>query len=430
VGGCTLEAAEAVCGDCGFAISDFGLDVKLEAIQKPILQIQNGPLLEGIAALMNQSLLRREEELAGQPRFGMLETIHEFAAECLAASGEEAAIRRRHARFFLALAERMECERSGPSRGVWVRRLQADYDNLRAVLDWGEAHGEAQVALRLAHMRGALWAAGVRRSEGWQCLARLLAGEDTQEPTAERARALYLASELVAVLGDPGRAEQLQQECQAIWRELGDKIGIARSLLHLAGYARFRCDHARARSLWDESLGVAQEVADKETIAYVLVYGTSIVMALGDPALARVYFEQGLALAQELGHKVMTAAAHEDLARVDRSQGEWAAAEARLRKSLTLLRDAAFLSHIPDMLVSLAGLAAVQGHAERAARLFGAAEALGEAMEIQRSLSVQSAFEGDITCARTALSEETFAAAWAEGRALSLDQSIDYALEA
>jgi tetratricopeptide (TPR) repeat protein len=233
---------------------------------------------------------------------------------------------------------------------------------------------------------------------------------------------------LAGASGDYGPEQQFHQECLAIQRELGDKRGIARSLLNLAYAARHLCNYAWAGTLVEKSLVVAQETGDKPVIAYVLGYGGWILAAQDDHALARSYLEGCLALSQELGGKGQAAVAHGALALVDRAQGDRASAWAHLRESLALHRDSGFQRWIPDTLISAAGLAAVQGQGERAARLFGAAEALRAALEVQLSFGEREEYERDVALARAGLGEDAFAAAWAAGRSLTIEQAVAEAM--
>jgi predicted ATPase/class 3 adenylate cyclase len=154
VGGCTLEAAEAVCRAAG----------------PPELDV-----LEGMTSLVDKSLLRQEEEANREPRFQMLETIREYGLECLTTSGELESARRAHATDYLALAEEAEPELTGPQQGVWLHRLETEHDNLRAALQWSQARQDAETGLRLG---GALWRFWLVRGylrEGRERLGRLLA---------------------------------------------------------------------------------------------------------------------------------------------------------------------------------------------------------------------------------------------------------------
>jgi predicted ATPase len=408
VDGCPLEAAEAVCGEEG----------------EP-----ENTVLDGVAALVDQSLLQQEERAGGEARFLMLETIREYGLERLIESGEASGVQQRHAEYFLALAERAEAARPTRDRAAWAERLVAERDNVRAALEWYEAQEDGTRALRLAGALWALWLGRGHLTEGCQHLTRILARGDTQEPTAARARALHLASVLLNTLGDDAQGDRMQEQCLPIWRHLGNRAGVATSLFHLAGRAYQRGELARAQSLWEESLAEAEDAADKATIAYVLVYAQSIIMEQGDPAAARSYFERGLALSQEVGVTLLAAVAHDALALLDRTQSNIESAEEHLRESLTLHQASGFLRWVPNVLISIAGLAAVQGQAGRAARLFGAADALRQAMEVHLNVREREEYERDVALARLGLGETDFAAAWAAGQAMTLEQAVRVALE-
>jgi tetratricopeptide (TPR) repeat protein len=167
---------------------------------------------------------------------------------------------------------------------------------------------------------------------------------------------------------------------------------------------------------------------DKGRLVYVLSFGGYIMVEQGDHAVARTHLERSLAISREISDTPHPMA-HFALALVDRAQGDFAPARAHLWESLAHQRDAGFQRFIPNTLISLAGLEAALGQAERAARLFGAADVLREAMGVRLSVSEREAYDRDIAVARSALGEGPFAAAWAAGRALSLEDAIRFALD-
>jgi len=170
--GCTLEAAEAVC-QAVYALAA-GPGQSLE-------------VLDGVASLLDKSLLRQQEQASGEPRFRMLETIREYGLECLTASGEESVVRRAHAAYYLTLVEAAEPALTGPEQATWLERLEAENDNLRAALHWAEESGEAEIGWRLAGALCQFWLMRGHLREGQDRLARLL-GLAGAPPTQRRGR--------------------------------------------------------------------------------------------------------------------------------------------------------------------------------------------------------------------------------------------------
>jgi len=192
VGGCSLEAVAAVCSASQGIPGDIWTDT-----------------LDGLTALVDKSLLRQEAGTDGAPRFMMLETIREYALERLVASGEEAALRQQHALYYLTLAERAEPLLHGAEQLAWLNRLEADYDNLRAVLAWSQvAVDGAAVGVRIVASLWSFWQFGGYLSEGREQVTRMLAHPEAAAPTVARARCLrqVSSSERRAILRWPTRA--------------------------------------------------------------------------------------------------------------------------------------------------------------------------------------------------------------------------------
>jgi len=362
--GCTLEAAEAVCQ----AVDDRAAGPG-----------QSLDVLDGVASLVDKSLLRQQEQTSGEPRFRMLETIREYGLECLTASGEEPAVRRAHADYYLALAEAAEPALTGPEQATWLERLEAEHDNLRAALRWAEESGEAASGLRLAGALCQFWLIRGYLREGQERLARLLGLAGASPRTAARAKALTRAGHLadnlsdyaaahaffeesLAIwreLGDTGgiaaalndlgwvawhrnnytAARALSAESLALWRDLGDKAGIATSLHNLGWVAYHQGEYAAAHALYQESLGLRRELEDKRGIAFELGGMGRTAHRQGDYRRATALLEEALSLFQEVGVQQLFALASTYLAEVAHDQGNDERATALLEESLTLFRD-------------------------------------------------------------------------------------------
>jgi non-specific serine/threonine protein kinase len=233
VGGFTLEAAEAVANVDG-------------ALHTSVL--------DGVASLVDKSLLRQDVQLSGEPRLVMLETVREYALERLVASGEADAIGRRHAEYFLSMAEWARSQLSGTEQVTWLNELEREHDNLRTALAWLREHGESELGLRLGGALWQFWSVRGHFAEGRAWLEELLRQPAAAARSAARANALNGAGSLAFSQGDDARAQLLFEESLAIWRELGDEREAAHSLSDLGRVAYERGDAAAALSLYEESL--------------------------------------------------------------------------------------------------------------------------------------------------------------------------------
>src|SRR6266511_2359098 len=352
--------------------------------------------------------------------------------ECLVASGEMDAMRQRHAAFFLALAEEAEPKLTGPEQKQWLDRLETEHDNLRAALRWLEESRTVEAGWQLG---GALWRFWSMRGylrEGRERLAALLAlaGEavPSERSWAARAKALKAAGTLAAEQGDYAAARARYEESLAIRRELGDKLEIANLLSNLGIVARRQGNYAHARALYEESLALRRELGDKWGIATSLNALGLLAHYLGDNAAARGFLEESLALRRELGDAWAIANSLSSLGDVVLDQGDYATARARLEESLAINQQLGDRSAIAYVLEEFAGLAAVQGQSDRTLRLAGAAAALREAIGSPLSPIDQAQLERRLAPARQALGEATAVAMWAEGQAIPLEQAVAYTL--
>lgn len=403
VGGCTLEAAEAVTVAGGESV------------------------LDELTALVDHNMLGCAETAEGERRFTMLETIREYALERLLAGGEAEAVRRRHATAYLALAEAAEPALTGAEQVVWLARLEAEHDNLRAALGWALERGEVETAWRLG---GALWRFWMIRgylSEGRRWLAAALA-EGSDGPAAIRAKALHGAGVLARQQGDLLRAAARYEECLALRRDLGDKRGIAVVLGHLGVLAYDRGDFDRAAALHGESLALRRALEDSWGVALTLNNLGEVTRQRGDEECAVVLYEESLALFRDLGDRYGLAMALMNLGMVVHHRGDFARATALLEESLALWQALGEKGNIAECLEGLAGVAAGQGQADRTARLGGAAEALRDTVGVPLSPADRARYEQHLAAARAHSDAATFAAAWVEGRTYTLEQAIAYAI--
>jgi predicted ATPase/class 3 adenylate cyclase len=453
-GGCTLEAAEAVCQPSN--------DRSISSVQPSEMDI-----IGTLASLIDKNLLRQEEQ-DGEPRFSMLTTIREYALEKLAERGQATAGQCLHAEYYLPLAEAAEPQISGATQKEWLERLEREHDNLRAALDWGLAHGESKLAGRLSVALWRFWWLHGHLTEGRNWLARVL-GTAAELPPALRAKVLGAAGELASRHGDYASAKAFSEASLALWRELGDRVGIAYALNNLGVVAGETGDSARARALGEESLALLRALGDRRGLAVALSNLGDVARDQEDYATARSLYEESVALLRELGDRGDLATTLHDLAATAWRQGDDATARSLLEENLELARELgdrrgfAYTLGMMGLLTwqqgdyakaralgeeslglvwelgdraalcanleFLAMVAAAERRFERAARLGGAAVALRESLGTPQPGFLRNAYNQVVTAARTQLGAAAWATAWAAGQEMTLEQVIAYALE-
>jgi predicted ATPase/class 3 adenylate cyclase len=444
-GGATLEAMEAVCDARG----DLPTDV-----------------FDGASSLLDKSLLRQEAGAGGKPRFVMLETIRELANEKLEGSGESEESRRLHTEYFLALSEEAEPGLKGPEQEMWLERLEPEHNNMRAALSWAMGRGESELGLRLA---GALWRFWWMRGyfdEGRRWLEEILAKGGG---AATRGKALEGLSWLSDLQGDLDRAETAAEEGLKLSAEAGVDISLVASLRGILGDVVWsRGEHERAKELFEESIRLYREVGDKRGVAWTLGGLGNLFSDQGDYERAKELYEEGLALSRELGgaqplgdylyslghmyllegdHKRATTLTEEAAALLRESgrrgglefvldnlgwaallRGDYERAEALHEESLVLCKELGDKLIASESLEGLACTAGAKGDAERAARLFGAVEELREAIGYRQAPRESALREPYLEAARAAIEERAWEEAWGEGRKMTFDESVSYAL--
>ncbi|HSH79246.1 MAG TPA: tetratricopeptide repeat protein [Herpetosiphonaceae bacterium] len=411
VGGRTLEAIEAVCNADG----DLALDV-----------------LDGVSSLVDKSLLQQTEAPEDEPRFVMLETIHEYARERLDASGEAEVLRRRHAQYFRDLVEAAEPRLTGPEQGVWLERLEAEHGNIRVALQTSLDQGEAETALRLASVLWHFWSSRGHLSEGTQWLnvalemarARLPAESD-----ALRAKAIHAAGTLAAEQGDYRAARSFYEESLAIRRSLADERSVARLLNNLGILAFYEEDHAAARLLYEESLAIRRRLGDLSGVANALNNLGLVLHEQGDYAAARAVLEESVVTSRELGDREAIVYALGSLCEVLLDGDDYAAAWPLLEEGLAISRDLGDKRLMSFLLEDAGAVAAAQVRPERALCLAGAAAALRENINMPLAPYEQARLDRRLAPARAQLDPAAWEMAAAEGRAMTLEQAVAYALD-
>jgi predicted ATPase/DNA-binding CsgD family transcriptional regulator len=444
-GGFALEAAEDICAGGS-----------IEGIR----------VLETLSRLVDKSLVVVTER-GGEARYRLLQIVRQYASEKLEAASEEEAVGRRHALFFLCLAEEAEPELNGAGQAVWLERLAGELDNIRAAMRWLRESGETEGYLRLA---GALWRFCYLRGfyeEGYRWLEGALSGRDAAP--ASRAKALlgagvlallrceydrakgHLEEALVLYRGlgdgegvasalqalgsiareraDYARAEELHGESLALWRGLGDGVGEARSLNYLGFVAWLQEKHQRAREICERTLVIFRDLGDSEGVAWGLISLGASAQYAGSLDRARGLLDESLALSGEVGYREGVAWSLDQLGVLALREGDAGRARRLLRRSLGVHRDLGDRWRAASVLEGLAEAYATEGHPGQAALLLGAADAIREAIGAPVPPCERPDRDRASASVRARMGEEEFARTRAEGRAMTLEEAFSRASE-
>lgn len=424
-------------------------------------------VLVHLTSLVNQSLLQLTEDSDGQPRYNMLETIHEYALERLATQNELATLRKKHALFFLKLAETAQLKSEGPEQVAWLRQLETEHDNLRGTLTWCCTSPEGtEIGLRLAAALWDFWLVRGYVQEGRNWLTKILTQSKGAPPTREHAEALNGAGMLAWAQGDIQQASILLEKSLAFFRSLDDKLGSAWVLDHLGDVALhhgrydlavqlcsesqklFRAANASTKSAWalltlgnavwaqgrrptaieylNESLGLFRQLGDAQGTAWAVEYLGNIAQSQADYTKAKDLLNESLRMFREMGDKTGMAWALNHLGRLAQAEGENQHAIALFRDSVGLFYELGISRGVAWGLVGLASLA---NSPERAARLLGAADGLFNAQNEEMMPADRAYYEHVLAGIRLQLSTSAFDAAHSAGQLLTEDQAIWYALE-
>jgi len=450
VGGWTPEAATAIAAN-----SDSDSEAESEAIDP----------LDTLSSLVDKSLLR-VEEIGDEIRFGMLETIREYALEQAQEAGETETLKRRHAEYYQALAEQLGPALRGHEQAATLARLDREHDNVRAVLAWAVERGEGDIAQAISGAIWRFWSIRGYISEGRSWMAKALAMPPRR--TANWARAANAAGNLAQMQVDYVEARALHEETRAVYIELGDKAGTARALNNLGVSAWQQGDYLAARSFFQECLALQREVGSDWDVAATL---TNLGLVLSDEGAyeeslelhrealllfrkvgdkktagtaqnnmgvllhlqgkfkeARAVWEEYLELNRELKDKSGTALVLSNLALVARDEGRYADAHRLSTESIALFREIGDRRIVAHIMSRLGGLAVLEGDPARAARLFGVVDRLLPLIGAKLPPANRKDKDHFEALAQNALGEEAYKAAWEEGNAFSFEQAVAYAV--
>ena len=446
-GGCTLEAAEAVCN----TQQDLGID-----------------LFQGLSSLVDQNLMQQMDRAGAEPRFAMLETIREYAFERLSESGEASAIRRSHAAYCLVLAEEGNPELNVAERDRWLLQCDVEMDNFRFALDWLYQSADLDWGLRLCVALFRFWDMREHLSEGRIRLETILrlAGEGH---TKDRARVAQFLGALTTAQGDFAAAEFFLDQSLALyqevedewgvaasfnakgigardrgdyasaqiylerslerWRILSDKPAIARCLHNLANVVKVVGDYPRAKWALREATEIFEDLGDHSGAAWSVSQQGDIAREEGDVAAARGFYQRALSFFREAGDRRGSARALTDLGAIYCEQGDVSSAQAAYRDALEGFIGAGYRRGVARALEGWARLALAQKRPSRALTLAAAAAQLRHLVGASLAQEEQSKLDRTLLTAWESITEAEGKRAWTEGCAMSLDEVVKFSLE-
>jgi predicted ATPase/DNA-binding XRE family transcriptional regulator len=406
-GGFTLEAAETAGTTAGMRTEEV-LELLGGLVEQSLVTVGAGP----------------DEE-----HYGMLEPVRQYARELLEASGEASEAQRRHAAYFLALAERARSESRRPRQVECLETLERENGNLRAAMGWA-LDEELETAARLGWALWWFWVLRDHAREGHH-LARSLLARDL--PPATRPRAVFTACITAWTQGDHAAVEKFAAEALESSRRAEDDLCVAYALWAIGVTAMNRGDLAKATSSLEESLSIFDRLEEEGMAPMARYWLGTAAWTQGDQGRAVALFEEALAMARERGDRLGTYSALFNLGRVALAGGEPAAAARMTREAVALAAQIGSRAHVAYFLEGLATVAEALGEVERSARLIGAAEGIRQAIDeapfyrgYRPNLSLR---DRTAITLRTRLDEESFERLRAEGQAMTFEQAVAYALE-
>jgi predicted ATPase/DNA-binding winged helix-turn-helix (wHTH) protein len=447
LGGCTLEAGEAVCN----THNDLGAE-----------------MFNVMCSLVDKSLVQQIDQVDGEPRFGMLETIREYCLERLSDSGEEQPTRRAHAAYCLVLAEEGNPELDEAGRTAWLARCDIEHDNFRAALDWLFQSSDVEWSFRLCIALFQFWERREHLAEGRGWLEAVLP-MGAPGASKERAKVLVYLSTFATVQGDYPAATDFVEQSLSIyrrlgdpwgvavsmnaraivawdrqdysaaqshfdaalagWRALGDRGAVARCLHTFANFVRSCGDYVRARAVLEEAGRIFEELGDRSGAAWSLNQRGDIAREEGEPADARELYQRALSAFREAGDRWGIGRSLTDLAQIACDERNPVTAHGAYREALELFVNLGHKRGIARALEGFGCSALGQGDPARALAITAAATHLRQRIGAPLISAEQRKLDEKLQTAWSSLTEEESRAAYARGWAMSLDAAIQYALE-
>jgi predicted ATPase/class 3 adenylate cyclase len=421
VGGCTLQAAERVCGP------------------------EETSVMDSLASLVEKNLVRPDVRSGDELGIGMLETIREYGLEQLEAHGELSTLRDRHLDYFLALAEEADPALLGPHQVAWCHRLESERGNIRAALEWAlaasdqpagvtagltRAPSRPEAGVRIADALEQFWMLRGHSREHWSRVSALIGQAPAGGPV--KASILVVAGYLAHCLREHDVAVGLADEGLALWRKIGDPRGMAVAMARRGVMAIWQGDHRQAEALLTEARALFRQTGGEAASGVehpIAAFLAQAVQEQGDYGRAEALYEESLTEAQARGDRHAAAYSLRHLARLCLRRGETTRASALIGRGVPPLMELRDRRCTPPTLEALA-YALAQRQPGDATRLFAAAQAIRDQSGMRLMRTEEQAQERERATLEMGLGQAAFATAWSEGRAMTLEQALTYALKA
>jgi predicted ATPase/DNA-binding SARP family transcriptional activator len=443
-GGCTLKAAHAVCAEPGD---------------------DEWTVLDLLTGLADKSLIQVDDRRTGEARYYLLETVREYGLDRLEERGDLTPMQARHAAFFAEMTRNTDRDISGGEQRHHIARYEADQENVRAALR--EADPETRLRIIAGFWRFWLVRSNFTEVRSW--LERALEETAHLPPSRERAIALRGAGTVALNLGAPEAVERHLRECLALYEVLGEEpetAAVVNNLgllfMHRGEFEAARQHYLRAREMnrrfrnrnWEainlnnlgiaahreldleqatrwheESLTIHEEMGNRAAAAGVLNNLGAVQHRRGDLATALIMYERALAINQETGNRLWEAINRGNLGQIAWESGDIAAGREQTQTALRIYRELGVREHLADILELLAAIDASDDRPDHAARLLGAAAGLRRRCHLADAREREPTIEIAWGEARQTLGEEAFAAAWAAGERLSVDEAVALGLD-
>ena len=407
-GGWSLEEAQAVCSGDGMESDD---------------------ILDLLTHLVDKSLVIVHKQ-GRESRFEILETIREYALRKSPGS-ELSAGRNRHLDYYMKLGEEIEPRLHGAEQTFWLKRLELEHDNLRTALDWSLTGGDLEAGLRLAGVLWLFWDIHGYHHEGQVWLDRLLAKSQSSTPApgaSAQARVLYVSGHLRQRQCDFEQAGKQYMASLSLYRQLEDMRQVAVVLRGLGEIAQDEGDQTSAKNYYEQSLDLFRSLGDIKGMSIALGHLAILAFQQGDYEQAATLCKETLAIGRERGNNRTTVISLTTLGFASWGMGEFENAETEFTEALALQAELTDVRVAQYSLLGMGLIALALNQPVRAARLLGAAEALRERIGTPLPPSQRRQYDLQVTFLRDDLDEAAFATAWAEGRATTLEQAVEVAL--